>query len=441
VTRFLLRTDRDQLDDGSSEMLLDWFEGDKARSTVAYAPDFLRGLTPSAIAYDLFRLGGAVYCIDKLAERATSPDGWTRELELVLPVADLDRWSRVSSSLHEALDYLTGDRWNVEFVPLPSPQPVQQVAPLGQVVSLFSGGLDSLAGVVELLESGSQVVLVGHHDSPFTDSRQIALNKVLVDKYGPERVIFRQVYLRPAFPRKTQERPLPSESHENTTRSRSLLFIAAGVAVADALGAGIPLYMPENGFIGVNVPLTAARVGSLSTRTTHPYFIGRVQAVLEALELDHPIENQFRLLTKGEVVKRSPNFDLLASLASQSISCSHPELARLRHRPVGNCGYCYPCLIRRAALHHVDLDMEHYAWDAPTDESLLHPSSDSGRALRSVLMSLAQSPRHVDVLRNGRIPNSEAGSFFAVYCRGREELRSWLVDRGGPMVRSRLGLT
>ncbi len=174
MTRFLLRTDRDQLDDGSSEMLLDWFEGDKARSTVAYAPDFLRGLRPSAIAYDLFRLGGAVYCIDKLAERATSPDGWSRELELVLPVADLDRWSRVSSSLHEALDYLTGDRWNVEFFRSRHRSLCSVVAPLGQVVSLFSGGLDSLAGVVELLESGSQVVLVGHHDSPFTDSRQIS---------------------------------------------------------------------------------------------------------------------------------------------------------------------------------------------------------------------------------------------------------------------------
>jgi hypothetical protein len=66
-------------------------------------------------------------------------------------------------------------------------------------------------------------------------------------------------------------------------RSRSLLFFALGTAVAAALGEAVPLRVPENGLVSLNVPLTGTRLSSLSTRTTHPYFMERLAACVAAL--------------------------------------------------------------------------------------------------------------------------------------------------------------
>jgi hypothetical protein len=242
--------------------------------------------------------------------------------------------------------------------------------------------------------------------------------------------------LRPASQRSSQARPLPRGGFENTTRSRSFLFFAAGVAVADALGATQPLYVPENGFIGINVPLTPARAGSLSTRTTHPLYMRRMRTALDLLGLHHPIENPYRLATKGEALERSSNRKLLLSLAPHSVSCSHPEAPRWVKRPQGNCGYCYPCLIRRASLHHVGYDQAaDYAWDALTDAALLHRSTKRGRSLRALTASLGQDERTEDVVTNGRIPNGETVAFFDVYRRGRAELRAWLTGAGPALSR------
>ena len=67
---------------------------------------------------------------------------------------------------------------------------------------------------------------------------------------------------------------------------------------------------------------------------------------------------------------------LLARLAPASISCAHPETPRWRNQPQGNCGYCLPCLVRRAALAQIGQDRsDDYAWDALADPELLDTSS------------------------------------------------------------------
>lgn len=439
--RFQVRVSPDQPVDGSFGVLLDWFPADRARSTVQYNPEFLAGLAPSAVARDLFRLGGAVFCADKSTSREVTKDFWTRDIELQVPVSDVPLWETASPRLHEALTFLSGDRWHVEFVPMPDlpASSVQEAVHFEDAVSLFSGGLDSLAGVIDLLEGGHRLVLVGHHDSPLTDNRQVALFRELRSEYGADRVSQRRLLLGRASPRPEQHRPLPVDEPENTQRSRSFLFISAGVAVADAIGSGVPLHVPENGFIGINVPLTDARAGSLSTRTTHPYFIDRMSALLSAVGLDHPLANEFRLQTKGEALRGSANRALLTRLAPESVSCSHPEWARLRHMPQGNCGTCYPCLIRRASMHAINEDRpDEYTWDVLNDPAFLGREWESGASLRALLTRLGQPARTVDVLRNGRVPNRETREFFEMYCRGREELHRWLRDGGAADIQARL---
>jgi hypothetical protein len=178
MTDLQVRTDPSQPDE-DADVLLDWFD-EKAASTVRSNPEFLTGLTPSLVAGDLLRLGGAVYCTDKIVKRSSTADSWTRELRLQVPVSNVPLWDAAKSELVKALSFLSGDRWALDFVPDAAARATAQ--PLlseYEGVSLFSGGLDSLAGVIDLLEVGMRLVLVGHHDSPLTDAKQTALFEAL----------------------------------------------------------------------------------------------------------------------------------------------------------------------------------------------------------------------------------------------------------------------
>src|SRR5699024_11092274 len=89
---------------------------------------------------------------------------------------------------------------------------------------------------------------------------------------------------------------------ENTSRGRSLLFLCAALSIAGILGADIPVYIPENGFIGLNIPLTNGRKGTCSTRTTHPFFLSGLKDILQTVGITNPIRNFFAYSSKREIV-------------------------------------------------------------------------------------------------------------------------------------------
>ena len=83
---------------------------------------------------------------------------------------------------------------------------------------LFSGGLDSLVGAIDMLEAGSRLLLVSHYDFGQLASLQQGLAAALTAHYGPERV--QHLAIRVQFP----------EAPELSLRSRSLLFLALGLS-------------------------------------------------------------------------------------------------------------------------------------------------------------------------------------------------------------------
>jgi 7-cyano-7-deazaguanine synthase in queuosine biosynthesis len=435
VNDYLLRTDLDaRLDEPDDVGVLGWAPGNPAATvqTGETSPDFFAGWWPPRPAADLLLLGAGVYCADKTAPRRGGPDGWTRRLRLRLPVADPGAWA--TAGWDAALRFLTGDRWCVEAYP-------SDRHPLGGIrgvpaartgldvdgVCLFSGGLDSLCGAIDLLEDDPdrRLCLLSHHEGGQASTAQLGLLDRLADYYGPDRIVSRRLYLRPAPANRWQARPLPP-ARENTTRSRSLLFVAAAQAVAAATAPDTPVYVPENGFIGVNVPLTRARAGSLSTRTTHPHFMRLLSQATTTIGVDNPVVNPYRLQTKGEVLARSRNPGLLRKLAPLSISCAHPETARYVRRRQGNCGYCFPCLIRRSALAHVGWDDGPYAWDVLSEGGLLNRRARRGADLRAVVAGAFADRPDRDVLRNGPLPDGEREAFLGVWRRGLAEIRAWL---------------
>lgn len=446
MTVVQVRVHQDQDDDADADLILDIYGPQAHGANVQWDSKdahFLQGLIPSPPSADLLRVGMAAYCIDKLLVRQeVADDAWTRDIELRLPVHCRSAFDTQRETLQRAMDFLSGDRWTLQFKDHPLEPPARQESLIPRhvgAVALFSGGLDSLAGAIDALAAGTRVVGVAHFDAGITPKRQRDLWTELQSRFGGLAVDLRRLLLRP-MPESSgvAHHQLPSgQDRESTTRARSLLFLTAAIAIADAIDPHCPVVMPENGFIGINVPLTGARQGSLSTRTTHPHFIALLGEVVAGLGLDHEIRNPYRVLTKGEILAASADPKLLERLAADSLSCSHPEATRHRTGEEGNCGYCWPCLIRRASMHHVGWDRtDKYIYDALTDTELLQPQSGSGSSLRAAVASLHDEPTPFSVLRNGPVPPTDVEDFFGVYQRGRQELRTWLNAGAGDLLRS-----
>ncbi|MEW2384692.1 hypothetical protein AB0873_21745 [Micromonospora sp. NPDC047707] len=183
------------------------------------------------------------------------------------------------------------------------------------------------------------------------------------------------------------------------------------------------------------MPLTRARTGSASTRTTHPHFLARLTQSCRALGLDNPIINPYRLMTKGEMLAACRNPRLLARLAPHSVSCAHPETPRWRGRKQGSCGYCLPCLVRRAALACIRRDRaDQYAWDALGDAVLLDPTERTGADLRALVHGVNPHRDELAIIRNAPLPMGEHHDHLQLWRHGAAEIRTWLGGASGKLA-------
>jgi 7-cyano-7-deazaguanine synthase in queuosine biosynthesis len=402
---------------------------------------------PTNAGIDFLLLSGAIYVADKKTPRRLTPDRWTRNFELMAPIAEPKHWATATPQIIEALNFLTGDhwttQWRVEHNRIWNARYVGRSA--FDAVCLFSGGLDSLVGAINLLEDSKELrlLLLGHYDGNLTPKVQKQLAAALQKHYGSDRVHLVQIFVRPAEARLNQYSPLPSW-REATTRSRSMIFLGLGLAAASAIGATIPLYVPENGFIALNVPLINARLGSCSTRTTHPYFFMQLQKALCAVGLANPIINSFEHMTKGEMIACCRNQALLGKLAQQTVSCAHPDVGRYEQASYGNCGYCFPCLIRRASLHIIHLDdSAQYTYDICTQRYLVDGRSMRGRDARAIFAALqrAKDTGSLDTLLSGPLPGSASlRDYTRVYHQGLNELQAFFKANLNPDIRLIAGI-
>lgn len=109
--------------------------------------------------------------------------------------------------------------------------------------------------------------------------------------------------------------------------------------------------MPENGLIALNVPLDSTRVGSHSTKTTHPFYLklwNEISQDMFGISITNPYWNK----TKGEMAAECLNKDILKVAMGESFSCSSVNNASIRGGHSQHCGHCLPCIIRRAAMYH-----------------------------------------------------------------------------------------
>ncbi|PMD87482.1 hypothetical protein BWI97_25745 [Siphonobacter sp. BAB-5405] len=317
-------------------------------------------ILPSEAGLDLLNVATAVYAADTCVNRGHySDDGWTRQLHLFVPVSNPDLWKSQEELLKQLLNFLTGDLWHISFRQSQGSITVSKrtLAPTNHhtnIVCLFSGGMDSFLGAMDLLESQERPLLVGHAKSSDVSAFRNKAFDALRNHYSTLDPQLIDAFVRIGKPK---ENGLPIDG-ENTERGRSFLFLALGVACA----TGLPdisqrkqLYIPENGFITLNLPLTPLRLGAYSTRTTHPYYLSLMQELFDGLDLKTTIINPFEFKTKGEMLLASADPAFAASV--DTMSCSRPATRNAMLETPGkrHCGRCVPCIIRRAALKKANL--------------------------------------------------------------------------------------
>lgn len=323
---------------------------------------FTGGLGPNAAALgsvrplnvDFVRLAATAFAADRSVPRVGGGSNWNqRALEVEVPVSKPQAWRSIASDLAQVLGFLSGDAWTLSFVKDEPTNDAPQL-PEGEEapsrVVLVSGGADSAIGALysrSLLADDERHLLVSHfsHTILAPIQRHVAEEvERLLPGPGQEHVA---VHLA----RRTKRADGSKWPTEPSSRSRSLLFLALGLAVASI--HEVPLWIPENGFASINPPLGSERLGSLSTRTTHPTFLQGLSAALATVGAHGTIENPFAGSTKGEMFEVAAGL-VGAGAASKFLSSTHScGLTGQRAFGVSSdvpCGVCFGCVLRRASF-------------------------------------------------------------------------------------------
>jgi 7-cyano-7-deazaguanine synthase in queuosine biosynthesis len=371
-------------------------------------------LRPAARAWDFLSIALAVLAADTGVRRDLSPDGWTREIELEVAVADPKFWNAKREILHQALRFLTTDIWAVNFLRnglLPAP-PKKPKMPDEDCVALLSGGLDSLVGVLDLHAAGRKPYVVS----------QVATGDKKKQAYFASKIGDGLSHLQ-----LNHVINCPGEN-ERSQRARSLIFLAYGVLLATAtkqsqLGKSVTLYVCENGFISINPPMTPTRIGSLSTRTTHPVYLALVQRLLDEAGLQVKLVNPYQFKTKGAMLSGCAQQDFLVKHASWTTSCGRYARNGFKH-----CGRCVPCLIRRASFHASSLkDRTEYVYRDLSKQDSDHAAFDD---VRAALMAVgAAKAEGVDAWLGSSLTSvfiQDTKPYRAVAARGLNEIEAYL---------------
>ncbi|MDO6819497.1 Qat anti-phage system QueC-like protein QatC [Zobellia sp. 1_MG-2023] len=404
-----------------------------------------------SIKFDLFLISALVYGIDNLLDRKyCSDDGWAREIEVVFPVYNLDKWQGQEIILQDALKFLTGDYWSINFnlntiqncyidTKKKTKKNTRKFNSKNiKETSLFSGGLDSLIGIIDILErldKDEEILLVSHFDfkSPGPSRDQNILFKALIKKY-PNKIQNNWIQIKLALNRKNSIGE--KFETESNYRSRSFFFIGLGCFLSPSSN----LVIPENGTISINYPLTPSRVSSLSTRTTHPYVISKLQTLIKNLGINIELQNPYSLFTKGEMVVNCMNSALLNVILENSTSCGKPGRKQTwKRKDTNHCGVCMPCIYRRASLNKSGKDNQIYGSDI-TKPLSTNSFTDMPALINYLKKDISLEQMKRDILINGSIPLENLEEYAEMVLRSKEEVLNLFRDKGNPFVKSELGV-
>lgn len=320
----------------------------------------------STVVADLLDVACSIMYADRKYRRSRQKDSWTQSLgwmrtfNLTLGVREPDRWNDpvTKRALEQLLGWLTEDTWHLTFAlqpnPVRRPSDVQSALPFratpGRVV-LFSGGLDSLAGVAALLQ-----------DDPESPIYLMSAAAPRMDT--PEKIA---VKIRENYPR-VDHVPFPfhlvhtnrhdQRADDSSQRARGFLFFAFAAAVAVSSGSSTIIGC-ENGVGAINLPMNWCQLGTQNTRAMHPRTLLEMQTFLALIGLPAlRLELPFLWKTKGELCRYLDETPL-RDLTRMTVSCDNFPDHTVPRRAADveiHCGECTSCLLRRLAVANARLE-------------------------------------------------------------------------------------
>lgn len=338
---------------------------------------------PAKIA-DFVDLAATVSIADRLSiQRA----GWQRCIKIILPVRDAETLStlQIVEHLKRILYWFTGDHWFFEFIPRKSygqPAALQMCMPCmtetrqSVEVALWSGGLDSLAGLLNRLSENlsNHYVLFGTGASNIIHSTQQKVADAVNIKFpGHTTLVQLPVQL-------SHTENLPKNSCQ---RSRGFFFMLLGAVCAYMEGQNT-LYIYENGIGAINLPFRDSEVGLDHSRAVHPSSLLYMSELLSTLlGQTFTFQNPFLFSTKAQMCEVLTSLDA-TDLVYNTLSCDQ----RRREQPT-QCGCCSSCLLRRQALaaSGVEIQQAYFIPSAYAQDRIYNPSD--GDQLRAMLDQVA----------------------------------------------------
>lgn len=288
------------------------------------------------LIYDAMVLAASVEYADRSTRRPSL--GWTRKLTLRLPVHALERWAApdVVGRLQEALRFLTGDFWTIDFVQRRGDAPSQnqqclQLPVKTKAVIAYSEGMDSRA-VAGLMAAtlGDQLVRV---------------------RVGAKAA---------GLPGKSAREPFATVPYtvsargESSARSRGFKFALISGLAAYLAGAE-DIIVPESGQ-GAFGPALVTAAHAYPDYRNHPLFLKRMERFLTVL-FARPFKFSLPRLwhTKGETLRAYaalPGGDAWRDTKS----CWRGAQWSALNGKLTQCGICAACMLRRMSVHAAGLD-------------------------------------------------------------------------------------
>jgi 7-cyano-7-deazaguanine synthase in queuosine biosynthesis len=299
---------------------------------------------PAEIA-DLVDLAVTIHVADRMSIRQ---EDFPCRIHVVLPVRypEMFEQAHIIKCLRDVLYWYTGDYWVFEFkrrstygrrVELQNCISLTNDDSESVEVALWSGGLDSLAGLSKRLLSNSATnyTLFGTGSNTIIHHVQRQIARTIRERI-PGRTKLIQVPIEP-----DETANLPKNSSQ---RSRGFIFLLLGAVCARAEGQNT-LHVYENGIGAINLPFRASEVGLDHARSVHPLSLLRMsELVSQLLDLSFTFNNPFLFWTKAQMCEsliQANSIDLIFD----TITCDHLH----REKPM-QCGLCSSCLLRRQAL-------------------------------------------------------------------------------------------
>lgn len=302
--------------------------------------------------YDAFLLVAAVEFCDRTHRRPAL--GWSRDITLSLPVHEPSKWNQqyILDTLHEALEFLTGDCWHISF----TQRDKAAIRPQQGLFNLTTGAVGVIA-LSEGLDSNAVAALLSQEYGK-------ALVRVRLGKKKSDQPKDEHGKKEPftAIPYKV--RPGARRFVESSARTRGFKFAVLSGLAAYLAGAK-RVFVPESGQ-GALGPSLVTVGHSYEDFRNHPRFTSKMSAFFKAL-LNHEVDFEFPRLwyTKGETLAAYAQLNGLAPEWGKMRSCwqDNRQVSINGHRR--QCGICAACMLRRLSLHTAKINdpNQNYIWE------------------------------------------------------------------------------